>query len=132
MDPTVRAMSTRSDGFTLDEHRKWWDLCFNDRDTRIWVGEQDGTPTGQIRYSRGVGGIEIAISIDKRSRGQGHARELLLGTEDLAREALGHARLVALVLPANAPSMRLFVGCGFHLVGEEYRADKNHLRYEKS
>ncbi|MFL5833957.1 MAG: GNAT family N-acetyltransferase [Solirubrobacterales bacterium] len=72
--------------------------------------------------------VELAWSIEPPLHGNGYATEMATAAIAWARE-LGFEELVALVLPANAPSRRVAekVGCGID--GEVNHAGLPHLLY---
>jgi RimJ/RimL family protein N-acetyltransferase len=132
MDPTVRGASTRSDEFTPEQHRQWWDRRFNDSSTRIYVAESD-RPVGYVRYGRvkGRAEAEIAIAVDPSSRGRGIALDMLTMTQPLAAAALGVSQFTALVVVGNESSSRLFAKAGYEMKGWVARMGKQHRVYVK-
>ena len=133
MDPTVREASTRSDEFTPEQHRQWWDRRFNDPSTRIYIAESD-QPIGYVRYGRvkGRAEAEIAIAVDADSRGQGIALDMLTMTQPLAVTALGVSQFTALVVVGNESSSRLFAKAGYRMTKWQERMHKQHQRWEKA
>lgn len=125
----------------------WWDRRFGSPNTLIWIIELDGQAVGYVRYSRiargepiwsggpaaeSDGPAEISIAIDPRWRRRGLAKYALCRTQDKAQQLLAVDTLVALVLPENFASQRLFESVGFRPAGEDRRLGKRVLRYERS
>lgn len=143
-DPRIRAMSTRSDEFTFEDHERWYAEKRSNGLTAMWIMEAPhGVPVGQVRYGKvllpgypgtGIDWVtrtaEIAISIVPLHWRKGHALRLLQGTMLLACEWLKVDTLVALVLRENGPSRNLFRRAGFRYVGVECRMGLAHARYE--
>lgn len=157
MDPRIRAMSTRSEEFTFEEHERWYAEKRANRLSAIWIMEVGDIPVGQVRYGiimprfcrdtdeEGVycecvdatcrcaqvtGSAEVAISIVPHEWRKGYALTLLRETMPFVRDWLKVDTLVALVLRYNRPSRRLFRRAGFRFVGAECRMGSAHARYE--
>ena len=134
MEPSVREMSVRSDAFSYAEHEAWWARRAHEPETRIYIGlDEHHTPVGQVRFGRvtDTEDAEIAISVVPDYRGRGYATGMLRQGEPLAREALGVDRFVALVLPQNTASRKLFENSGYQFIGWETRMSKQCRRYVK-
>lgn len=112
-DPTTVRFSRTGRPVEPDEHDRWLARRLVDPGTRIWIGEVDGEPVGEVRVDvrEGVGEVDVAVAPEHR--GRGHARALLAGMEE---EMLGDYQvreLVARVHPGNEPSARAFRAAGF-------------------
>lgn len=127
----VRAMSTRSERFTFQEHERWYREKLVSIFNSIWVVEGDETPLGYVRYGRDGLVAEVAIAIMPDARRNGLAKDLLLTTEPWALRNLEVSRLLALVLVENEPSQRLFSSAGYAFDGFEERMGKQHQRWVK-
>lgn len=82
----------------------------------LWrLGLHDGTPIGICGLIRRavLADVDIGYALLPEFTGMGHAREAARGTLDFARDVLGLARLVAVVNPDNARSLRLLADLGF-------------------
>lgn len=112
-DPQTRAASFNSDPIAWDTHVDWLQRRLNDRDTRIWIGEVDGDPVGQVRFQRDGGEWEISVVVAPDARGNGHAASLIAaGTRELGEP------IVARIKPANEASIRAFEKAGYRLVDD--------------
>lgn len=96
----------------IDDHDRWLRARFALEDTGIWIGEVAGRPVGQIRVDRRDVGFEIHIAVAPGERGHGYGKGLVRALQARAARG-GLVPLLARVDPANAPSVRLFAGCGF-------------------
>lgn len=83
----------------------------------LWLVEErsSGQPAGMCGLIRreGLSDPDIGYAFLPAFRGQGYAREAARATCALARERFGIARLLAIVSPGNAPSIRLLEDLGF-------------------
>lgn len=61
-------------------------------------------------------GPDIGYALLPDYWGNGYAREAALATADWARDVLGLDRLLAMVTPGNAPSVRVLEAIGMHYV----------------
>lgn len=127
----MRANAFRREPIPVDVHVRWLEAHLADVGSRIWVLERGSVPVGQVRYERLAGVAEVDISIAPEERGHGYGVELLLRTTPLACAELGVLRLVALVLPENAPSLRAFARAGYVVVGREERHGQTAERFER-
>lgn len=130
MDPSVRAMSTRSDYFDYEDHCRWWDRRFSDPCQKFFVADD---LSGYVRYGRvsGTQDAEIAIAVKPEARRAGLALRMLQETEALAKAELGVTRLIALVLTSNEPSQRLFEKADYKFNRWIFRFAKSHREYIK-
>lgn len=128
-DDAGRLLAWRNDPVTVrftrtgrpvepDEHERWLAERLADPGTRIWIGEVDGEPVGEVRVDvrDGVGEVDVAVAPEHR--GHGHARALLAEMEE---EMLGDYQvreLVARVHPGNEASARAFRAVGFAEAGD--------------
>jgi RimJ/RimL family protein N-acetyltransferase len=74
--------------------------------------------------------VELAWSVEPRLHGNGYATEMALAAAAWASE-MQIERLIALVLPANAPSRRVAEKVGFQPDGEVEHAGLPHLLFRK-
>lgn len=117
-DPTTVQLSRTGRPVEPHEHDRWFAERLDDPGTRIWIGEVDGEPVGEVRVDvrDGVGEVDVAVAPEHR--GRGHARALLAEMEE---EVLGDYQvreLVARVHPVNEPSERAFRAVGFVEAGD--------------
>ena len=83
----------------------------------LWLVEAlaDGTPAGMCGLIRreGLSDPDIGYAFLPAFRGAGYAREAARATCSLARSRFGIERLLAIVNPGNAASIRLLQDLGF-------------------
>ena len=79
-----------------------------------------------LRDDRGAPVAELAVAVEERARGRGVGSALLDALADAAR-ARGHRELSLNVSPRN-PAHRLYLRCGFELVGESAHGLVMHRR----
>ena len=84
-----------------------------------------GTPVGLCGLLRrdGLADVDLGFALLPEHRGVGYAREAAAAVLAHARD-LGHVRVAALVMPANAASVRVLASLGFardgvHRLGDE-------------
>jgi RimJ/RimL family protein N-acetyltransferase len=132
-DPTTRSNSFTPDAISSAEHERWFARRLADPDTRIWILEsRSGVPVAQVRYERAGSAAEIGISVSPAERGKGHGTAILIATAELAIRELGVRELVALVLPGNPASMRIFEKAGYRPDGESTRNGKRAVRLKRT
>ncbi len=131
-DAETRANSFRNGPIEPGDHARWFAAQLTDPAVRIWLLVKDGARIAQVRYSRSGDSAEVSISVAPAHRGRGYGTAILNASADLAGHALGVAKLVALVLPANAASVRAFAKAGYAPAGEELRHGKRALRFERA
>ena len=132
-DPTTRSNGFTPEAISFEDHGRWFARRLADPDTRIWILEgRSGVPVAQVRYERAGGAAEVGISVSRADRGKGHGTAILIATADLAARELGVRELVALVLPDNLASVRIFEKAGYRPAGEAVRNGKRALRLERS
>jgi RimJ/RimL family protein N-acetyltransferase len=130
-DPATRSNSFTPDAISAADHERWFARRLADPDTRIWILEgRSGVPVAQVRYERAGLAAEVGISVSRAERGKGHGTAILIATADLAARELGVRELVALVLPGNPASMRIFEKAGYRLAGDAIRNGKRAVRLE--
>lgn len=145
IDPMTRAMSVRSETFTLDAHRLWWRRKLEDPDSAVYVLATGVGPIALVRYEAVVvgrplwtggpvaeettGEAEVAIVVAPGHRGRGLGTTALQMTTAPAMQRLGASVLVALILPTNAASIRMFEKAGYSRDGDTHRLGKELLRY---
>lgn len=112
-DATTVRFSGTGRRVRAEEHARWLDSRLADAGTRIWIGEVDGRPVGEVRVDvcDAVGEVDVAVAPD--ARGRGYGRGLLDALLVELRGDLQVCRLVASVHADNVASRRAFLGCGF-------------------
>lgn len=148
MDETTRAMSTRSDRFTREQHSAWYDRRLADSDQLFLIGVIGGAEIGYVRFGRATekelaavgssrppdrASAEVAIALAPRDRGKGYAAPLLLAGEAALRARWPDVhRLFALILPGNDASAAAFGRAGYDRLGMEIRLGKRHELFAKN
>ena len=115
-DPVTRAASFSSAVIDRPDHLRWLAERLASPRTRLYIGELDGVPVGQVRFDLGPDGTAGGgISVAPAMRGRGLGRALLRAgvTAIWADPAFAGVTLVARVRVDNARSLRLFEGVGF-------------------
>jgi UDP-2,4-diacetamido-2,4,6-trideoxy-beta-L-altropyranose hydrolase len=113
-DPEARAASFRPGAISWEEHAKWFHAKMADPNAILYTAtNKDGGRVGEVRYQIEGKCAQLSISVDKRYRGLGMGRILLtLATEKVFQDSAIQC-IDAYVKPANAPSLKLFMGAGF-------------------
>jgi RimJ/RimL family protein N-acetyltransferase len=122
-DPVTRASSFHPGPIDTATHAAWFAARLVAVDSRIWVGEAEGRPVGQVRaYRNPDGRVEMGIIVAPEARGRRLAAPLLRAGLAAAAQELGAAAFVAMIRPDNDISLRLFRGAGFLDEGPGERA----------
>jgi spore coat polysaccharide biosynthesis protein SpsF (cytidylyltransferase family)/ribosomal protein S18 acetylase RimI-like enzyme len=98
------------------EHDAWFARYLVDPSGRIWIGEVDGAPVGQVRVDvrAAVGTVSIAVAPEER--GHGYAVTILESLDGPLSADLQVTSLVAEVENGNTASLRAFARAGFSAV----------------
>ena len=87
----------------------------------FWLVErrEDGAPLGMCGLidRPGLDGVDLGYALHPDAWGRGYAREAARATADWARDVLGLDRLLAIVTPGNAPSVRVLEAIGMQHAG---------------
>ena len=122
-DPVTRLWSFHPAPIEAETHAAWFAARLADHANRLWIGEADEVPIGQVRAHIGDDGrVELGISIAPAARGRRLAAPLLRAGMAAAGSELGATAFVALIRPDNDVSLRLFRGVGFVDEGPAERA----------
>ena len=116
----VRAASFHPEAISWEEHSRWFTACLQNEHCIIFIAEDEGgKAVGQVRFERTEKSVRVSISVDPTCRSRGYGSSILReGLMVIAREQ--DVRTVhACVKNENAPSIRLFLGCGFVPAGTE-------------
>lgn len=111
MNPTVRANSINPDGFSFDEHLRWFKNKINHPDTLYFILEQD-FPLGQIRFDSSVEGWVISFLIDENFRGIGLGYEIVKKGIEITNK---HT-YIAYVKDNNISSNKIFEKLNFNII----------------
>lgn len=119
-DPEARRFSFSGAAVGGAEHMEWLRRSLSSARRRIWIGESDGRPVGQIRLDLEGGGIAVVhLAVAPDHRGEGIATAMLHAVTE--HEPWGVSRLRAEVIAANTASLRTFEKAGFAVVARTSR-----------
>jgi RimJ/RimL family protein N-acetyltransferase len=119
-DPETRRWYLQRARVPRRDHEGWLSMKLADRDCRIYIVEQRGTPVGQMRIERtGPAAAEVSLSVDVAARGRGIGAEMLKRAAAQARRELRAKKLLAHVRRENVPSAIAFLKAGFRFTGLE-------------
>jgi len=104
-DPDTRAMSTTPDEVPWETHVEWLTGKLADPDCRFLIAEQDGMPTGTVRFDGKLANWTVAPDF----RGQGVGKEMVRLAVDGEKEIVAHIRA------ENQASRRIAEAAGFAL-----------------
>jgi RimJ/RimL family protein N-acetyltransferase len=120
-DESVRSNAFNTDPIAWETHCDWFELKLKDKNSYLYVAEDDGQALGQIRFDIDEDEAEISYSIDAAYRGRGLGVVLLeIAIKSLAQERMNIKSILAKVKTENVPSKRIFQKLGF----EEEQVDK--------
>jgi RimJ/RimL family protein N-acetyltransferase len=107
--PDVRLNAINSDPIIPENHRKWFASRIQSETTKLFVGEWNGIPVGQIRFDLHNQAWEIDYSVDANHRNMGIG-ELLIrkGMQELLLEIGENLLVKGLVKLNNLPSAEVF------------------------
>jgi RimJ/RimL family protein N-acetyltransferase len=112
-DPQTRRMSIETAEIDREAHFKWLRASLKNPGRRLFIGEVERVPVGQVRLDEIEDGVwEISIALAPEARGKRLSLPLLLAGVSEAR-MLGARRVEAVLRPENAVSERLFRSAGF-------------------
>lgn len=117
-DPLVREASFCSAPIPWEDHQRWFTGQLASPATRFFVAQVDGRSVAQVRFAIEGASAVISASLSAELRGRRLASAILVrATRELFR-ATAVERIVALIKPGNAASLRAFVRAGF-ICGED-------------
>jgi len=131
-DPVTRKNAFDSNPIEWQAHVEWFTQKLADPDCRIWILENHGTSSGQIRYDRRHDCAEIDFAVDPNSRGQGLGTVLLELSAPKAFDALQVQKLIGSVKLENQPSIRAFERAGFQRAATVARDGELTVRFERT
>jgi RimJ/RimL family protein N-acetyltransferase len=112
-DPGVRENALNQHPIPWPQHVAWFSERMGDPDCRIFIGEVEGVPVGQIRFDRSGDTVTVTISIAQGHRGKGLGTSLITKGIDRWAERDGPMTFRAVVRRSNEGSIRSFVKAGF-------------------
>lgn len=114
-EASTRAQSFDTDHVAPDDHLRWLRQRLADVvATRIWIGEVDGEPVGQVRVVRiGEDLGEISVSVDTAARGRGLGASIIAAGTARAAVELALTSVDATVKGSNGASLAAFRSAGY-------------------
>ena len=111
----VRENSINSQKISFVEHKKWFDIQINSKDTYLYVLEKYRKPIGQIRFNIIQNYAYIDYSVDVNNRGQGIGSELItLGVNAFKKS--NNILIRAIVKNSNKSSLKIFTKLNFKIL----------------
>jgi UDP-2,4-diacetamido-2,4,6-trideoxy-beta-L-altropyranose hydrolase len=101
------------------EHGAWLAARLAQQQPRLWIGEVDEVPVGQVRLDVEGASGEVSIAVAPEARGRGHGQAMLRSLQAIAAADPEVDLVVALVHRDNAASLRLFAACEFEPAGTD-------------
>lgn len=129
-DPETRANSFFTEPIAYESHVAWYEASLERKNRHLLVAERDERPVALVRFDDDADGAAlVGINVAPEQRGRGVGRHALLAG---AREAwkLGYRKIVALIRPDNAGSIKAFERAGYQAAGEQLVEGTRALRYE--
>lgn len=111
-DETVRKSALNSSQIDFNDHCQWFEKKLKDiknGKSHIYICEYNNNPIGQIRLDKKGRFWIVDISIDKRCRGKGFAKQII----DKISTKLNNIILLAFIKKENIASNNLFTKSGF-------------------
>lgn len=118
-EPETRKASFREEAIPYENHEKWFRQRLASPDTRLFVVVgPGGLEVGYLRFDLEGPSAQVSVSVDPSQRGRGYAAAAVRqGIQRILSEE-GIRRVVALIKPDNARSLRLFERAGFREEGK--------------
>ncbi len=118
-EPEVRRWSFSTDLVDRGTHMGWLTRELQSPQPLLFVGELNGEPIGQVRFSECDLGFEIGISLARSTRGKGLASPLILAGISRVLDMTNASRIIAQIKPENERSIAAFELAGFVEVAKE-------------
>ena len=113
-EPAVRQNSFNTSAISITEHSDWLESVLDDRDTKLFILQEDATPIGQVRLVRDTNVWQISYSIALPYRAQGYGKIILkLAENELIRGGHVGEKIYAEVKMDNIASQRIFKKLGY-------------------
>ncbi|EOQ88349.1 acetyltransferase (GNAT) domain protein [Leptospira yanagawae serovar Saopaulo str. Sao Paulo = ATCC 700523] len=113
-DTEVRNASFHTEKIDWLEHQSWYLQKLRNPNSFIFIFEVDRDPAGQIRFDRKDGFFEIDYSIDKKYRGKGYGKIIVIsGISKLKSQLKEPLKFLAKVKEGNLISAHVFQKIGF-------------------
>lgn len=115
-DPVTRQVSRAQEPVRWANHQEWYSRVLADDSRHLYVIERGSDPVGTVRFDQHEGNEwEVSITLAPEWRGQRLGVPVLEAGEQVFLAQHPHSRIIAAILPDNAPSQRLFARAGYIL-----------------
>ena len=98
----------------------WFERKLEEKNTRIYILEQDGERIGQARVDLEGQNGEISYALCLRARGHGYSKWMLGSIEEELREQAVCRKLIAEVKRENIASQKIFETLSYIAVPADY------------
>ena len=112
-DPGTRTSSFSPEAIAWEDHVRWFEAKLADDACRIYIGEHEGTPVGQIRFDRDGDLASIDIHTAPDLRGKGYGTSLIMEGVRIYFAQQDVERIEATVKTDNDASRKVFEKAGF-------------------
>lgn len=120
-EPAVRQNSFNTRAISITEHSDWLESVLDDRDTKLFILQEDATPIGQVRLVRDTNVWQISYSIALPYRAQGYGKIILqLAENELIHGGHVGEKLYAEVKADNIASQCIFKKLGYSEVASQH------------
>lgn len=120
-EPAVRQNSFNTSAISITEHSDWLESVLDDRDTKLFIIQEDAIPIGQVRLVHDTNVWHISYSIALPYRAQGYGKIILqLAENELIRGGHVGENLYAEVKADNIASRRIFRKLGYSEVAGQH------------
>ena len=116
----VRKNSFQTGIFSYEDHVAWFERKLEEKNTRIYILEQDGERIGQARVDLEGQNGEISYALCLRARGRGYSKWMLGSIEEELREQAVCRKLIAEVKRENIASQKIFETLSYIAVPADY------------
>jgi len=118
IDLDVRANAIETKSISWNQHVSWFNIKLNSKDSKIYIGEINRVPFGQLRFDKIDGIYYIDYSVVSSERGKGLGSKLIqAGIKKKIKYDTNKSVFKAFVKPDNIASIRVFEKCKFSKLG---------------
>lgn len=121
-EPSTRAQSISSSPIPWETHERWYAQRLSDASTALYVAEAAGERVGVVRFDLAGDDSTISVALAPEHRGKGLGREIIACGTRTALQSGTVTRVIALIRPDNAGSVRAFLAAGY-VRAEQTRAN---------
>jgi RimJ/RimL family protein N-acetyltransferase len=118
-EPEVRNNSLNPELIIWENHIEWFNKRLKDSNTYFYFFEYQQNPLGQVRFEIKNNVALINYSVDKKFRGKGLAKTILLKAMSELKLNLPNISFEAYVKKANTPSILVFKNLNFEFLEEQ-------------